>query len=336
MSTTLYDESSAKELRLALEQERGTPVSDYVWERIVGARHVATAIDLGDESEAVEYLAVVAGAMEDYARKPSTVRRERVVPPDRNLQALRRIMGHDAAMQPSVVAFRREVLRGRLLKPSRVTAWIERRAKTDGEPTMWVTVPMGAATASRKDVSDAGGRWTSRLLEWVGDERSVQVVKTRHGGALDRLRGVAGTVAERYGWSSAHAARFVLTGEPPGVTLATVTRDLVRVPFPAAGRITMNVSSRMTPDRVRELFLEVREESLAGSKRVKPISEKHAELAVFAAEHRRGMTWAEAMRSWNRQHPPWFYDDKNRFTRDSRSAYRRVTGEKLGWQGVSK
>jgi hypothetical protein len=73
--------------------------------------------------------------------------------------------------------------------------------------------------------------------------------------------------------------------------------------------------------------------------RDRPISERHAELGMFAFDNRRGMTWAETLQLWNELNTDrpdskeWTYDAEAPFVRDARQAFRRITGNHLEWEG---
>jgi hypothetical protein len=64
------------------------------------------------------------------------------------------------------------------------------------------------------------------------------------------------------------------------------------------------------------------------------LTERSADLAVFAAQHSSGYTWEEARKIWNHRHrktSSYLASNPAQFVRDSRSAYERVTGEELDW-----
>jgi hypothetical protein len=256
---------------------------------------------------------------------------ERTVEPDRNLVALASILTVDARERDDVVAFRRVVLRGRLIRSHRVGKWIEARARKEGAPPPFVEAgrlrPGVTFTRLRVeyfdlDESDDTGEVSIR-------PRYVHVVS---GGVLDSLRVLADRLSSRYGWNPAYASRFVLTDEPPPLLRARVTLQ-GKAPFAATARITLDVSGRMTPDEVRALYVEARDK-LAGPTRVRDLGEKAAELAVFAFEHRAGHRWADVMGIWNKRQPEWSYTDERRFNRDARQAFLRVTGDSLDWIGT--
>ena len=107
---------------------------------------------------------------------------------------------------------------------------------------------------------------------------------------------------------------------------------------PSLDRISVKVPPTTSPKVVMRLFAELRRRyyKVEESGRVPGIqllSEKHAELAVFAFEHNDGRSWLEALSAWNETHGSrgWGYSDEKPFARDSRAAYKTVTGRNLGW-----
>jgi len=61
------------------------------------------------------------------------------------------------------------------------------------------------------------------------------------------------------------------------------------------------------------------------------ISEKHIQLAVFAAKEfaaKENGSWVYKMKKWNVKNPQWKYNNSSNFARDCKTAYRRVTGWK--------
>jgi hypothetical protein len=93
-----------------------------------------------------------------------------------------------------------------------------------------------------------------------------------------------------------------------------------------------------TPDQVADAFRTMRKE-LLGEEPVsrRSLTERAANLAVFAAQHATGYTCNEARTIWNRQHrktPADQFTDSDKFKRATRSAYRRITGTDLDWTGI--
>jgi hypothetical protein len=161
-----------------------------------------------------------------------------------------------------------------------------------------------------------------------GDDRDTGML-TRAGGVLDRLRVLSERLAEAYRWTRAQATLFVLTGLPPLV--ASLTADpIAREDLPVLSRITLWIDPTLSPAEVAERYSAVRRWLLNESKeRQRDVTEKHARLALFAAEQPRQTTWAIRMAEWNRAHPEWPYTEVSNFTRDCLQAQRRLVGRTL-------
>jgi hypothetical protein len=291
------------------------------------------------EDDPVSSLSKTIGILEDGARPPERQGGKRPpIAPDRHLETLSRIAAVDAQRDARVEGFRRVVLDGRLLKPDRVGPWITARAKREGPPTRFVELPISAdrIPQSRREIKP-GMRFSLRHLRYEVGTGDTHVVPIVDGGYLDGLRNLAegpNGLAHRYGWHPARVPRFVLTDEPPPISRASTTVTEKR-PFPAAAKIKLEISPRMTPDEVRALYVEARADLPDVPSRVRAMSDKHAELAVFAFEHREGRSWVDVMGLWNERFPEWRYDLMELFNRDAHKAYQRVTGERLEWIGKS-
>ena len=90
----------------------------------------------------------------------------------------------------------------------------------------------------------------------------------------------------------------------------------------------------MSPEKVASLYRRVRAEALGEGRRHRAITEKHAQLAVFAAEARdTNRTWNEVRIAWSEKYPDWTFSSTRIFIDAARSAYQRVTGQRLEWGG---
>ena len=235
-----------------------------------------------------------------------------------------------------MAAFRREVLRGRLLKPHRVAVWIKKHEKADGPPTSWVTLPgdTGSVPRTLEELRSSGGSVHRRTIRY-GDSK---ICATARGGVLDRLRGVADQLVSYFEWEQRSAVHFILAGEVPPSSRARVQWAPLRKPFPALRRIVLDVSPRLSPEEVKRLFVRVRNEMGGGTgtaRRSRPLTPRHADLAVFVAERKRGWAWRQVHAEWNRTFPDRPYAALKQFIRDARAAYKRITGDDLDWRGRS-
>ena len=74
----------------------------------------------------------------------------------------------------------------------------------------------------------------------------------------------------------------------------------------------------------------------ASRRRVESSTEKHAELAVFAARANNGQSWVQAMTDYNKLHPKTAYHDSSDFRRQALDAYRRVMNMDLSWASARR
>lgn len=143
-------------------------------------------------------------------------------------------------------------------------------------------------------------------------------------GVLERLRQLSQDLATTYGWDAADAARFVLTGLPPRITLIT-EQMLIDEEIPARSRIILTIDPTVVPADVVDYYQEVRKQVLG--RRYRKLSNKHLELVRFAAS-RRGETGEQCKTAWNewcaKKHPTWKYRHTSNFLRDWRRAQQHL------------
>jgi hypothetical protein len=150
----------------------------------------------------------------------------------------------------------------------------------------------------------------------------------RAGGVLDRLRRLSQQLAEAYRWSEAQATIFVLTGLAPLIASITGESDTPEDDadgrLPILSRITLHVDPTMSPSEVAEQYAALRR-WLYGE-RHRDLTEKHTQLALFAATEPKHTTWAARMARWNAAHADWRYTEVSNFSRDCLQAQRRLLG----------
>jgi hypothetical protein len=225
-------------------------------------------------------------------------------------EALSFLLALDASRDPAVVGFRRAELRGRLIRLERVGNWVARRSEP---PTELITVTVERPDEPLKQFKE--------VLEYAAPPASaVQTCPVALGSALDRLRSLSESLANRYGWRPAEAATFVLTGWVP-VLQPIRARTQVRLPISAATRITLDIDPTVTPAEVAERYATERGRHVWA--RTRRMSQKHLQLAMYAEAHQEG-TWAERMRGWNEAHPDAAYRQASNFQRDVTRAIDRV------------
>jgi hypothetical protein len=234
-----------------------------------------------------------------------------------------------------VVAFREQILGGRLLTQDEVEPWIREQASRDGKPAMWVTVvlphghtgrftddgryvfdpPLTMAAESIEQV-----RW--RLLPYVvPGARLVRREQIANGGVLDRLYHLSEQLAERFEWSQPHSVMFVLTGTQP--FMSSYEAD-VKVGKGLRPKVTLNLDLSFPPSRVAAVYRSIQARYLDSG--VRKLSTKHLMLARAMADWPRSMPWQKRMEEWNRQYRKWPYTHESNFRRDSLKARERVLG----------
>jgi hypothetical protein len=272
----------------------------------------------------------------------------KVVPPDNRTRAVEKIAALEAARLPDVQAFRKDVLKGKLLGNVESAAkWIQRQSKKEGLPEGWLEtkisffhhVPPNHAFTLGDNGSD------SLIFVTVLKLDNLEVLSP-HGwtpikpdGILGRLKSVAVWLSASFpAWGEQWATTFILTGCVPPINRGHVS-TFESGNLPPTGRIQLNVDPRLSPREVAELFAEARKRMLGESFRDKSISDKHLELAVFAAEHCRGSevdaSWDSLRLTWNEiistEHSDWIYEGVEtwNFSKDVLRAWERVSGLKL-------
>jgi hypothetical protein len=225
-----------------------------------------------------------------------------------------------------VGAFRRVVLKGRLLAPEEVPDWVEAQR---GPPALWGRVPVsrdGTALARR-----TSSRATDMLAYLGPGSPHSMLIGVPLGGPLRMLKGLAERLAARYGWLESEATTFVLTDLTP--RLSNRASALARSCWSAAGRIVLDVPITAPARQVLDLYRRARASAVGEGRRRRDLSTVRADLAVFAFEHSQGYSWAEVMRRWNqgpggRQHR---YEDVRAFAKACHEAFQAVSDDGLPW-----
>lgn len=262
---------------------------------------------------------------------------------DHRSEALTQIFALEAQADPIVRAFRLQHLEQGLLDIDEVTAWIRATAVSDGDPTVLITMPeevmgKGNLPADKALNMLPGYREDTVQLHYLnGEAQQHRMEFIRIDGVLGDLNSISQRICRRYDWAEAAATTYILTGVPPtqrGIQIHAIDPW----PWPAARRrVAMDVPLNATPTEVADLYSRARTSMLGGEPIGRKSLSKHAaDLAVFAAEHSTGGTWNEARAMWNRQQSgpdSRHYDQLAQFIRDSRAAYKRITGRDLDWVG---
>jgi hypothetical protein len=325
-----------EDIRDSVQRVLGRRIDDETWEFASNQEWIAGAreeLDSGvDEGKVFDGLAERIGQALEYRSKPRTGE-SREIPPDGRDMALARVLGGLAAQDKSVLRFRKEVLRSRLLKPSKVPEWIRRRVDREGPPTFRRIVPVERG-GTPLPTPFGFVKQTSLYLEFWDKDGAPMDVPIREDGALWRLKKLCKWLGEEYSFSEADAVAFVLSGRPAPAPRARAGYTLYPR-LPARSVVRLEVNPRVSPREVAELYASMRGRLLRQmglGTRSRSMTEEHAALAVFVSE-RQTSTWDDLRLEWNDSHPDRPFSDVRRFIRDVRAAYRRVTGEPLEWRG---
>ncbi len=320
--------SQPTHIRQLVERALGSPINDrekrhledegYI-ELIEGGEpgainRAVTALRDGREIFGASMAPRRRGGRADVSNNP----RRRPRPFDVHVDALSDLLAIHASQDPArienpearasvrslgVVAFRREVLRGRLLTLERVGSWIRDQATRQRPAKRPALLAYGLPS---------------------NPHRFHEVVSP--GGPLDRLRKVSEGLSKFYGWQDAQATVFVLTGDTPRLD-AIMDTVRFREPLSARSRIVLTVDPKVTPAELARYYQTVRREEFGG--RMRRLSEKHARLAVFTAQQQDDDSPDEERKRWNEQcrvwkRPKWRYKKTSQFKRDRQKAVERL------------
>ena len=255
--------------------------------------------------------------------------------------AVSTLIAGEAARDEDVIAFRREVLRGKLLTEQAVESWIKNQDRTDGAPCRWLRLRLPASTGVEQVIGklDARLRFKPPLTEvrlpweisWsfigyvVPGSNWARFIKISATGKLERLRLLSEALATRFSWRPVQATMFVLTGAAPVVTLTRFDYHL-RQPA-AASRITMTIDPTISPAEVAGRYEKARQGVLGG--RYRNLSDKHLKLAIFMADRPDNETLKHSMSAWNRRFPAWKYTQETNFGRDAAKVRQRLLSPPL-------
>jgi hypothetical protein len=230
----------------------------------------------------------------------------------------------DAADDPGVVAFRADVLGGRLLPLDSVWDWVHEQRRLDGPATEYArhVVPQGWREHDPVPVGAAYAGSDSETLSYgAADGKWVHYVPVSRDGVLYQLRQLSERLAPVYGWQQAQASTFVLTGYTPVVTMLRMTTPALPGP---RQRVVIDADPDVPPELVAAAFRRARSRLLGP--RARPPSLHGSELVVHAAE-RPGVDTRGLWRQWNDAHPERPYDMLRAFQQALRDARRRVLGQ---------
>ena len=338
--------NSIVDVRRRLERDLGFDLPDKTWAYHVDVGNIDQVIE---ENWTIRELAEVVRDVWGAHGQPVPRKRDapRMVSPGEKVKGVERsredvisrLVAAEAGKDRDVIAFRRDVLGGSIVSPEQVEGWIKRRAKADGPPSVWLTVPVppGREVRSTKDAATTEPPLTisqetpailvqrqylsyfSLLVPLLDDP--TREVPTAEGGVLDRLRQLSEVLARHYGWDEALATNFVLTGEAPLVPAVEIGGSYPSN-FTTLARITLTVDPALSPREVGDHYRHARDEIVG--RRHRKLSEKHMRLATFSAERPAGESLRKRMAAWNRKYPDWRYKTETNFGRDCNQAIKRL------------
>jgi len=278
-----------RRLRRQVEKLLG-PVEESQWRFLCKVGHVETAV--GEEErepgEGVRYLAEIIEPLRQCtplaARGASAKkRRRRLSASEQLVAALRRLQARAAAQFPEVVAWRRRWLPDGLLAPEQVKVFLLHPQRLFAVWTM-----KAAVQGKPPKQPPAGAEVVEQRLAWEPQE------------SLDKL---AARLADRFGWSRAAAAVWVVTGvlpDEPAVRVERVTQlpgDAgVAMGLPPVSFLRLVVPLFATPSMVAERLRHIRS---ASGTRLRSLGARTAELLEHVSEHGDGR---ESWREWRRRH----------------------------------
>lgn len=267
------------------------------------------------------------------AKRRTLVLDETAVAKIANREAARSLLyARRAKEEPGVLAFRGEVLRGRLVPRERIAEWIETQADKDGPASRWLEVRLPDDVALR--VTDSGqalpdpdmsigtlggGTIHQDRLEFALPDGWGTSVSTALGGVLERLRVLSAYLAEKYCWDHSAATHFVLAG---GVPIVEGIRFTIKATGDPAERVVIDLDPDVSPRELAAAYRRQRLEISGGRRRTVTI--KTMRLAAFDATDTGGI-WKARMDRWNKANPNSRYENWRNFQRDVAAATRRLS-----------
>jgi len=261
---------------------------------------------------------------------------------------LSELAADEAAHHPGVIGFRKEVLKDRLLAPERVEAWVNQQAKVDGPATHWlgdVPIPSG----HQFEVDSKSGTFVIRpelrlsrlarsvstqLLDYAAlPDPWIRRVPTAVGGVLERLRLLSIDLVRSYDWEEAAATLFVLTGRIPLIQPLVLKSSWNSRTFKRRV-VELSVDPAISPAELAKQYGVLRSKLISG-RRVRPLSNKHLQLASFLVE-KPDESWASRLHRWNKAFPNWKYTHASNFRRDALKARERVVGHVVDPAQIAK
>lgn len=253
---------------------------------------------------------------------------------------LSKLLAAEVSKLPFVKQFRREVLGGKLLQPDEIESWIQATKEQDGPPTRYakrrvksVTVTENLAIIPSFDETSGWEPIEHEYLSYPSKTGWAERVPINIDGILGRLKRIVHRIITYYcpAWQEAQAVAFVLTGQVPIIPRVRYSVNVTFLGGPCW--VTLKFDARITPQDLAREYSKIRRK-IMGNSHAKPLTKKHQELAVFAAEHKDGLTWEKLMHKWNEKFPKWAYKNYRLFCRDAIGAINRLLNGKVNYASL--
>lgn len=126
-----------------------------------------------------------------------------------------------------------------------------------------------------------------------------------------------------YDWEKAAGTLFVLTGRIPLIQPLVLKFTWNAGTFKRR-TVEVSVNPSVSPAELAKQYGVLRTKLISG-RRVRPLSDKHLQLALFLVE-KPDEGWASRLHRWNKVFPKWKYVHASNFRRDALKARERVVG----------
>ncbi len=255
-----------------------------------------------------------------------------------------KILAYEMGKVPAVKKFRREALKGMLVKSENLKSWVQTMQEKDGPPSRYLKVKdRDVSIVTEGDRVLLKGYFSPEEeilglevidLTFPGDGW-VNVIPVNALGILGQLKKVADKIINFHCplWKEYQAVGFILTGKVP---LIPKVRYSYKITPGMPLQITMEFNARITPKALSEEYTKIRQKLLK-KKRVKPLQEKSLTLAEFFLEYDKSkFTWEGLMQVWNSHYPKWAYNEYSNFQKDCRRAINWFLGSRVTYNSILK
>ncbi|GEM_PF-3265551 len=256
-----------------------------------------------------------------------------------------KILAYEMGKVPAVKKFRREALKGVLVKSESLKSWVQTMQEKDGPPTRYLKVKdrdVSIVTEGDRVLMKGCFSPTEEILglevidlTFPGDDGWVNTIPVNASGILGQLKKVADKIIKFYCpvWKEYQAVGFILTGKVPLISKVRYSYKIIPgMPL----QITMKLNARITPKALSEEYTKIRQKLLK-KKRVKPLQEKSLTLVEFFLEYdKNDFTWKELMQMWNEYYPKWAYNEYSNFQKDCRRAINWFLGSRVTYNSILK